>query len=92
MAHTMANEMGFTGTESRADSAAYQAYQILRLGFTVAPIIAGLDKFLHLLVDWDKYLAPFVSRLVGGRGQGGRRPQALHRGNESGRQLCQLPR
>ena len=68
MAHTMANEMRFTGTESRADSAAYQAYQILRLGFTVAPIIAGLDKFLHLLVDWDKYLPATVNNMLGGHG------------------------
>ena len=47
---------------------AYQAFQILRLGFTVAPILAGLDKFLHLLVDWDKYLPPVVNNLTGGRG------------------------
>ena len=46
----------------------YQAYQILRLGFIVAPIVAGLDKFLHLLVNWDQYLPPFVNRLTGGHG------------------------
>jgi hypothetical protein len=39
---------------------AHQAFQMLRFGFTVAPIIAGVDKFLHLLTDWDKCLAPFV--------------------------------
>ena len=33
-----------------------QAFQILRFGFTVAPIIAGLDKFLHLLGNWDVVL------------------------------------
>ena len=47
---------------------AYQAYQILHLGFTVAPILAGLDKFFHFLVDWDQYLPPFVNRLAGGHG------------------------
>src|SRR5215831_1338099 len=47
---------------------AYQAYQILRFAFTVAPIIAGLDKFFNLLVNWDKYLPPFVNNLVGGHG------------------------
>jgi len=52
-------------SDSRAD---YQAYQILRLGFTVAPIVAGLDKFFNLLVDWEKYLPPFVSKLAGGHG------------------------
>lgn len=41
-----------------------QAFLILRFGFTVAPIIAGLDKFLHLLTDWDKYLTPAVSNTL----------------------------
>lgn len=45
-----------------------QAFQILRLGFTVAPILAGLDKFLHLLVNWDQYLPPIVNNLTGGHG------------------------
>jgi uncharacterized membrane protein YphA (DoxX/SURF4 family) len=48
--------------------AAYQAYQILRLGFTVAPIVAGLDKFFHILTDWDKYLPATVNNMVGGHG------------------------
>ena len=45
-----------------------QAFQILRLGFTVAPILAGLDKFFHFLVDWDKYLSPMVNNILGGHG------------------------
>jgi uncharacterized membrane protein YphA (DoxX/SURF4 family) len=44
---------------------AHQAFLLLRFGFTVAPIIAGLDKFLHLLTDWDKYLAPVVPNTLG---------------------------
>jgi hypothetical protein len=47
---------------------AYQAYQILRIAFTVAPIIAGVDKFLGLLVNWDQYLPPVVNNMVGGMG------------------------
>jgi hypothetical protein len=54
--------------QSEVSNPSYQAYQILRLGFTVAPIVAGLDKFLHLLVNWDQYLPPLVNRLVGGHG------------------------
>ena len=54
--------------ETQVSSTSYQAYQILRLGFIVAPVVAGLDKFFHLLVDWDKYLPPFVNRLTGGHG------------------------
>lgn len=48
----------------------WQAYMILRVAFVVAPITAGLDKFLHLLVDWDKYLAPIIATLspIGGHG------------------------
>lgn len=46
----------------------YQAYQILRAGFTVAPIVAGLDKFFNLLVNWDQYLPAFVNNLSGGHG------------------------
>ncbi len=47
---------------------AYQAFALLRLGFTVAPIVAGADKFLGLLVDWDQYLAPWIAGLspIGG--------------------------
>ena len=47
---------------------AWQAYQILHVAFTVAPILAGLDKFFHLLCDWDQYLAPWIARLspIGG--------------------------
>jgi uncharacterized membrane protein len=41
-----------------------QAYEILHWGFTVAPILAGADKFFHLLCDWDKYLAPQVANML----------------------------
>jgi hypothetical protein len=37
---------------------AFQAFWLLRIGFVVAPIAFGLDKFFHVLVDWDRYLAP----------------------------------
>ena len=45
-------------TAARLDNPAYQAFWLLRLGLTVAPILFGLDKFAHVLVDWDQYLAP----------------------------------
>jgi len=45
-----------------------QAFQILRFGFTVAPIVAGLDKFFHALVNWDQYLPAVVNHMVGGHG------------------------
>ena len=36
----------------------HQAFWLLRIGFTLAPILFGIDKFAHVLVNWDKYLAP----------------------------------
>jgi hypothetical protein len=49
-------------------SPAYQAYKILHVAFVIAPVAAGLDKFFHVLVNWDMYLAPVVARLspIGG--------------------------
>jgi len=52
--------------ETSRDNPAYQAFWLLRLGFTVAPILFGLDKFAHVLVNWDRYLAPWIDRLVPG--------------------------
>jgi hypothetical protein len=42
----------------------HQAFRILHVGYVAAPTIAGADKFFHLLVDWDKYLAPAIARLL----------------------------
>ncbi len=47
-----------------ATTPARQAYQALHLGFVVAPVLAGLDKFTNLLTDWTKYLAPSVANLL----------------------------
>jgi len=53
-----------TGVGARMDNPVYQAYQILHIGFTVAPLVAGIDKFFHFLVNWDQYLAPIVSQFL----------------------------
>ncbi|HEX5016727.1 MAG TPA: hypothetical protein VFX15_03980 [Actinomycetes bacterium] len=47
----------------------FQAFTLLRIGFTVAPILFGLDKFFNLLVDWDVYLAPWINDIVPGTAQ-----------------------
>jgi DoxX-like protein len=44
-------------------------YLILRITFVVVPILSGLDKFFNLLVDWPKYLAPWVNDLMPGTAQ-----------------------
>jgi hypothetical protein len=48
----------------RTQSPSYQAYQILHIAFVVAPVIAGADKFFHVLVNWDQYLSPIIVRML----------------------------
>lgn len=45
---------------------AYQAFTLLRIAFTVAPILFGLDKFFNAMVDWERYLAPWIDDIVPG--------------------------
>jgi len=45
---------------------AYQAFVLLRIAFTVAPILFGLDKFFDVMVDWEQYLAPWIDDVVPG--------------------------
>lgn len=74
METTLKSEAGFSptaksaGETAESGNPAYQAYHILRVAFIVAPIVAGLDKFFHVLVDWDKYLPPMVNNMLGGNG------------------------
>jgi hypothetical protein len=62
-----ATQFPWTLPERRTDASAhgptYQAFMILHLAFVAAPVIAGIDKFTHLLTDWDKYLSPAFARL-----------------------------
>ncbi len=57
-AHTI--PVSGTGTSSPS----YQAFRALQIGFVAAPIIAGIDKFTNLLVDWEIYLAPAVGDVI----------------------------
>ena len=50
-------------------AAAVQAFWLLHIGFTVAPILFGLDKFFNWTVDWPDYLAGWVNNIVPGSGQ-----------------------
>jgi uncharacterized membrane protein YphA (DoxX/SURF4 family) len=57
-----------TTTADRRDPR-YQAYALLRLTFTVAPIAFGLDKFFNVMVDWPDYLAPWIDDIAPGSAQ-----------------------
>jgi uncharacterized membrane protein YphA (DoxX/SURF4 family) len=45
------------------DDAGYQAFLLLRVAFTTAPILFGADKFFNLMVNWENYLAPWIRDL-----------------------------
>ncbi len=47
----------------------FLAFWLLRLGFTAAPILAGLDKFFNWMVDWDRYLWSGFADLLPGSAQ-----------------------
>lgn len=53
---------GSAQRQSLADTH-YQAFEILHWGFVAAPVLAGIDKFLGLLTNWDAYLAPAFAKL-----------------------------
>ena len=40
------------------------AYWALRTAFGLGPLIAGLDKFTNILVNWEKYLSPAIQRIL----------------------------
>lgn len=46
--------------DSRIDT----PFWMLRLTYGLVPIVAGLDKFTHFLVDWNQYLSPFAERIL----------------------------
>jgi uncharacterized membrane protein YphA (DoxX/SURF4 family) len=67
---TARSDAGAT-TVASADwtDARYQAFALMRLAFTVAPIAFGLDKFFNVMVDWPQYLAPWINDIAPGTGQ-----------------------
>jgi uncharacterized membrane protein YphA (DoxX/SURF4 family) len=49
------------------NTAARQAFLLLRIAFTVAPIVFGLDKFAEVLTDdWTRYLSSEFNSLLPG--------------------------
>jgi hypothetical protein len=53
-------------SDLRSDPAA-QAFVLMRIAFTVAPILFGLDKFANVLTDdWTRYLSSEFNSLLPG--------------------------
>jgi hypothetical protein len=61
--NTTSHPSNVPALDASAASPAYQAFRLLHLGFVAAPILAGLDKFFHLLVNWDQYVPSVVARI-----------------------------
>jgi hypothetical protein len=55
--------------DNRIRAAVYQAFWLLRVGFTVAPILFGIDKFFNWTVHWPDYLAGWINTIVPGSAQ-----------------------
>src|SRR5688572_25335672 len=54
---------------SAVSTAAHQVFWLLRIGFTVAPILFGLDKFFNWSVQWPDYLAGWINDIMPGTAQ-----------------------
>lgn len=39
-------------------------FTLLKFTYGIVPIVAGLDKFTHILVDWDQYLNPAIADML----------------------------
>lgn len=54
-----------TGERLRSDPT-FQAFWLLRIGFTLAPILFGVDKFANVLTTWEVYLSPRFDAIIPG--------------------------
>lgn len=54
-----------TGERLQSDPS-FQAFWLLRIGFTLAPILFGLDKFANVLTAWEMYLSPRYDAIIPG--------------------------
>src|SRR5688572_26921514 len=56
--------MAVSRISSLATRPDYQSYLMLHIGFSVLPIVIGLDKFFHLSVNWDQYFMPLATQFI----------------------------
>lgn len=41
-----------------------KVFNLLYYTFVIVPIVAGADKFLNLLTNWEQYLSPFMESIL----------------------------
>ena len=57
------------GATASMSDGRYQAFWMLRLGYTAIPLTMGIDKFFNGLVYWPKYLADWIDNIAPGTAQ-----------------------
>jgi len=62
----LSSKFHLPASSGRPTDATQQVFWVLRVGFTLLPIVFGLDKFANVLTDWSQYLAPWLDDLVPG--------------------------
>src|SRR4051812_39715593 len=60
----LSSKFHLPASSGRPTDATQQVFWVLRVGFTLLPIVFGLDKFANVLTDWSQYLAPWLDDLV----------------------------
>ena len=58
------NISGTHAATTTTKTAVERVIQILTLTYGIVPIVAGADKFMHILVNWDQYLAPAIANIL----------------------------
>ncbi|GEM_PF-654577 len=53
-----------TPQQDRLYSGVRGMQMLLRITFSLLPVIAGLDKFFGVLANWDDYLSPLATQVV----------------------------
>lgn len=61
---TAVNYATHAGTHAQEASHVDRVISILRWTFALVPIVAGADKFSHILTDWNQYLAPPIAAML----------------------------
>ena len=67
---TLATAVRPAPTKADLNDPTFQAFTLLRVAFTAAPILFGLDKFTNWMVDWPTYLWSGVSDALPGSAAG----------------------
>jgi hypothetical protein len=61
---TITSNYATPSTITAGRSAVDRVITIMKFTYGIVPIVAGADKFTHILVNWDKYLAPQFANIL----------------------------